>query len=409
MMNWGKAFPGLVLALNAAFVFLLLPYAWPEPSEPKAKKSRALGILFFYSPGCESCEEIRNHVLPIVRRRFGSKIAIKSYDTNEMANYEVLIKYEEHYGSKENEELKVFVGDTYLAGAKAIATKLESTVETLLHRQVFTEDLQAIGRADASATTKPLASKGSSAPALIVERFKSFRSFTVMAAGLADGVNPCAFATIVFLISLLGYLGRSKREVLIVGIFFTTAVFLTYLVLGLGIFRVVKIFSVSRGISRGITVTIGILAIVLGAYSTYDFVVWRKSRSSSDIKLKLPARLEKAIHAIMRTKLRARNLVLGSLIVGFAVAILESVCTGQVYLPTIMFVLNDASLRLHGLFYLVLYNLCFILPLIVIFALAYQGFASERLGGFLKRHLGALKASLAVIFFGLGILLLTNL
>jgi len=40
--------------------------------------------------------------------------------------------------------------------------------------------------------------------------------------------------------------------------------------------------------------------------------------------------------------------------------------------------------------------------------LAYQGFASEKLGGFLKRHLGALKASLAVIFFRLGILLLAN-
>ena len=111
----------------------------------------------------------------------------------------------------------------------------------------------------------------------------------------------------------------------------------------------------------------------------------------------------------MRAKLRARNLVLGSLIVGFAVAILESLCTGQVYLPTIMFVLKDPSLRLHALFYLVLYNLCFILPLIVIFTLAYQGFASERLGAFLKRHLGALKALLAVIFFGLGILLLTSL
>lgn len=408
MTSSSKGFHRLILALNVSFLCLVPPDACPKALQAKADEFHPLEILFFYSTGCESCHEIRDNVLPDVQRRFGSTIAIKSYNTDEMANYELLIKYEKQYGSSENEELKVFVGDTYLAGANAIATKLEDTIEILLQRQVLTENLEETIQAPCSPLTKPRPSKRTRVPVLILERFKSFGSFAVMAAGLVDGVNPCAFTTIVFLISLLGYLGRSKREVLVVGTFFTTAVFFTYLLLGLGIFGAIKVFSVSHGISRGITVSIGILAIVLGGYSTYDFLAWRKSGKSSDIKLKLPARVEKAIHAVMRRRLRARSLVLGSLFVGFVVAILESVCTGQVYLPTIMFVLKDANLRLHALFYLVLYNLCFIFPLIVIFVLAYRGFASEKLGAFLKKHLGALKASLAVIFFGLGILLLAS-
>ena len=48
----------------------------------------------------------------------------------------------------------------------------------------------------------------------IVERFKKFSLWGVLIAGLIDGLNPCAFATIVFLVSYLSFLGKQSKEIL---------------------------------------------------------------------------------------------------------------------------------------------------------------------------------------------------
>jgi cytochrome c biogenesis protein CcdA len=54
-------------------------------------------------------------------------------------------------------------------------------------------------------------------------------------------------------------------------------------------------------------------------------------------------------------------------ITGVVISIIELACTGQVYLPTILFVLGVPELRLQAGVYLVLYNLMFVLPLVVVF------------------------------------------
>ena len=71
---------------------------------------------------------------------------------------------------------------------------------------------------------------------------------------------------------------------------------------------------------------------------------------------------------------------------GFVVSILEFTCTGQVYLPTILFVTNIPSMRVSATSYLVLYNVMFIVPLLIIFGIVYWGVTSEQLGFFLRRE-----------------------
>jgi two-component system NtrC family sensor kinase len=60
-------------------------------------------------------------------------------------------------------------------------------------------------------------------------------------------VNPCAFATLLFLLSYLTYTGRTRGEVLAVGLCFTLAVFLTYLATGLGLLAAVRSLAGFRG------------------------------------------------------------------------------------------------------------------------------------------------------------------
>ena len=85
-------------------------------------------------------------------------------------------------------------------------------------------------------------------------------------------------------------------------------------------------------------------------------------------------------------------MIIGALVIGFAISALELVCTGQVYLPTITFVMGVEGMRGHALAYLILYNLMFIVPLLVVFGFVYWGATSMQLGGVLQQHLMPVKA-----------------
>jgi hypothetical protein len=84
---------------------------------------------------------------------------------------------------------------------------------------------------------------------------------------------------------------------------------------------------------------------------------------------------------------------------GIIVSLLELACTGQVYLPAIRMMLFDASgRRLRAAGYLVTYNVCFIVPLVGVFLLAYAGVTSEQLRAWLNRRLGLTKLAMGAFF-----------
>jgi cytochrome c biogenesis protein CcdA len=67
---------------------------------------------------------------------------------------------------------------------------------------------------------------------------------------------------------------------------------------------------------------------------------------------------------------------------------------------------DAASGRLRALGYLLVYNVAFILPLFVVFLLAYAGVRSEQLRTWLKSHLAATKVAMGLFFLLLGIVVL---
>jgi hypothetical protein len=85
-------------------------------------------------------------------------------------------------------------------------------------------------------------------------------------------------------------------------------------------------------------------------------------------------------------------------VTGFAVSIVELACTGQVYLPTIIFVMGAPEMRVRAFFYLLLHNLVFILPLVVVFWLAFFGTTSEQLRRFIHRHAATVKPTTSGLF-----------
>ena len=245
--------------------------------------------------------------------------------------------------------------------------------------------------------------------AKVVGRFQSFTPLAVLGAGLVDGINPCAFTVLVFFISFLTFAGYGKSEMLIVGLAFIFSVYVTYFLIGLGLFdflRRLEIFRVASHIIYGITAA---AAFVLGAVSLYDFWIYRKTKDPEKMKLQLPAALKHQIHRVIRMDLNKKRsmgkLVLATLACGFLVSFLELVCTGQLYLPTIVYILKVEALKIKALMYLVLYNIMFVVPLLVILIFGASGMTSQRFAALARRNLAGIKLITAAVFFALGALL----
>jgi len=92
-------------------------------------------------------------------------------------------------------------------------------------------------------------------------------------------------------------------------------------------------------------------------------------------------------------------------VTGFIVSLLELACTGQVYLPTIMFISTIPDLKVNALFYLLFYNLMFILPLVLVFSFTYWGTTSAQWAELTQKNFGNIKMAMTLIFFGLAALL----
>ncbi|MEA3375430.1 MAG: hypothetical protein U9R72_04450, partial [Chloroflexota bacterium] len=232
----------------------------------------------------------------------------------------------------------------------------------------------------------------------IIERFRSFSLMTVLAAGLVDGLNPCAFATLVFFISYLAFMGREGREVLLAGGAFAVAVFLTYLGVGFGLLKFLAALPFLDAVSRWIYGFTAGLCLLLAAGSLYD---WWQARSgkATEMRLAMPTPLRRRVNQAIRERADARAFVPVTFVTGVVVSLIELACTGQVYLPTILFVLGVPEMQAQAGFYLVLYNLMFILPLVVVFVLAYLGTTSQQLGLLIHRHTAKVKLATAALFF----------
>jgi hypothetical protein len=245
----------------------------------------------------------------------------------------------------------------------------------------------------------------------MVKRFSSFSTATIVTAGLIDGINPCAFTVLVFFISFLAFAGYKRQQIIILGSFFILAVFITYILIGIGLFEFFRRLEVFYLISHIVYIGTAVLAIVLGVISLYDYWIFKKTNDPEKIKLKLPALVKQQIHQVIRDTTGTRErpdlksapnlrLAIAALSSGFIVSILESICTGQVYLPTIVYVLGFSKMQAQALGYLLLYNFMFI------FVVGLLGMTSEGFTQMARRHMAKVKLITSAVFFGLGIGLL---
>ena len=230
----------------------------------------------------------------------------------------------------------------------------------------------------------------------------------IVLAGIADGFNPCAFSIVIVLAGILAVGGRKRRARMLGGWAFCAGSFLTYMAMGLGLMRAIKALEGLRAVHDVVMTLLAFSLFVLAALSVRDAFRYRKAKVPSVITLQLPDRVKKLIRAVAEASWGGPTVVVAGLGCGFLVTLLDSLCTGQVYVPVLALISREpGAWRSFAL--LALYNLAFIAPLVAVFMLAAKGADSERMSRWSKRNVFPSKIALGVIFAILGGLVLSGL
>lgn len=345
---------------------------------------------YFYQTGCDSCSRVEAD-LAYLRTKY-PQLIVEKFNVYDRAALGVWLA--DRAGRDDFHSPSVFIGSEAWIGEGEITPDAVETALKCYAQEGSPKIWEAFDQEEGKSN--------------IIDQFRNISWLTVVIAGLVDGLNPCAFATLIFFISYLTLSGRKGSEVIAVGIAFTLGVFVAYLVIGLGFYKVLDLLgNLLNMIGRWVYGFTALLCITLAVLSFLDVAKARQG-NLEDMALNLPKGIRKRINAVIRKGRSTNRYVIGAFATGLVISILELACTGQVYLPTIIFVSSVPELRLRAIFYLIVYNLLFILPLVVVFILAYFGTSSQELTNFLKKHAAAVKIGLGTLFLALGVWLLLS-
>jgi Cytochrome c biogenesis protein len=353
-------------------------------------------LRYYYTPGCRACEGFIGKTLPELEASYGVKVHLLRRDLLDPKTYEELAQKAKSLGTSVQAIPALLIGNKLLQGDEEIESRLPGLL--MVSRSSALAETSTKTESETSATA------GSTASDAAAESGARLAILPVLVAGLVDGINPCAFTTLIFLLSSLALAGRGRREVLAIGLFFTAGVFLTYLGVGFGLFAALRAASAISLVALVLRYLLVAVLAVFAGLSVYDYFKIRAGKAS-EILLQLPNSLKLKIHASIRTRAKTAALAGSSLALGFLISIFEFACTGQVYLPTLAYLARQKG-RGDAIGLLLLYNLAFIAPLVAVFIASYLGISSKKIAVVFQKRMGAVKLGLAGVFLALAVLTL---
>jgi cytochrome c biogenesis protein CcdA len=349
--------------------------------------SETLALDYFYSPNCVACQNFIHETLPSAAAAAGRSVRLIKRNLMDPREYEslqrILSEREISFQS-----VPVLVGPgRVLQGESAM---IGASLEAFLHT---------------GGAGMPSMSDGASVSDRENNGFRPSVA-AVVTAGLLDGVNPCAFSTVIFLVSTLSLLKMRRHRLAAVGISFCAGVFVAYYAVGLGAALILRQSGGFPILSRILRLTMSGFLIVAAGLSLYDALLATRGKGSSMV-LQLPHSIKLKIHGLVRSHRADGAAAAGAFILGATVSVLELGCTGQIYLPTLVYLARSRG-GLEDYLWLALYNGAFILPLLAVFVLALGGCGSQRVGAFFAARLGVVKGATAVLFVLLAVFLVVQ-
>lgn len=213
----------------------------------------------------------------------------------------------------------------------------------------------------------------------------------VIVTGLVDSVNPCAFAVILLLLAFLFTLRKSHRRILQLGFVYILMIFIVYYAIGLGILRVVKFSDDPHFVAHvgsWLLILLGIINLIEHFFPNFP------------IKLHMPTIAgNKTYELINKATFPA---TIGA---GLLVGLCTFPCSGGIYV-SIITLLNAKTSMAWGLTYLGLYNIMFVLPLIMILLATSNRATAKAWARWERKHSQKIRLWYGIVMVVIGIVML---
>lgn len=215
---------------------------------------------------------------------------------------------------------------------------------------------------------------------------------TVVITALIDSINPCAIGVLILMMSVLMAGKNSTKRMVLLGSLYISSVATVYFLAGLGL---IYFFSkVPIYISEYISIIVGIIIIGAGLLEIKDYFWYGRGFS-----LHIPTQFAKQMHARA-----SKTTIPGIILLGAFVSAVELPCTGAPYLAIIT--LLSQYFDFTALLLLILYNILFVSPLIVILIMVAMGTKLYKVKKWKQEQRGLMRLLIGLLLVGMGWLLM---
>jgi len=213
-----------------------------------------------------------------------------------------------------------------------------------------------------------------------------------------DAVNPCTLAVLtLMLVAILTYNPGRRRDILLAGLAFVVSVFIMYLLYGFIIVKSFQVISALTSVRLWLYKILGGGAILLGILNIKDFIKYKPGGFLTEMPMFLRPKVKSIISGITSPK--------GAFLMGVFVTLFLLPCTIGPYIICGGILCSFGMLKFIP--WLLLYNLIFILPMLVIVSVVYFSTAKIKdVSGWKERNIKYLHLIAGVIILGLGIVMI---
>lgn len=303
-------------------------------------------IYYFYGETCPHCAEISPYISKLMEK-YPNFTLHKLEIYYNSSNQELFDDFVTRYKIERKGVPAVFISSDALLGTSQIKDNLESKILYYLENKPICP----------LEYNRQEATQHQISPAKKIELTLP----TIIISALVDSINPCAFAVLIFLLLYLSTIGATRRT-LKIGVVYILTVFIVYFLAGLGLLTTIQ----SIGLTRQIFYLAALISIGAGLINIKDFFWYGKG-----ISLAIPESRKGTIEKYIKKASMPAAIILGIL-----VSMFELPCTGGVYLAILSLIAKNAYSS--AIPYLLLYNLIFILPLVIILLAVYFGVSAEK-------------------------------
>lgn len=197
-------------------------------------------------------------------------------------------------------------------------------------------------------------------PTPFVERMKFF--LILVPAAISDSINPCAFAVMLLLLSAILSKYKSNSKVFLAWFLFTLAVFISYLAMWIGLYEALA----TTDITYRLKVTVGWLGVLIWLLNLKDYFWYGKW-----FVMEVPISWRPKMHYLV-SKVTSPW---WAFIVWFLISLFLLPCTSWPYITVLWYMASESNtINLWWYIYLIIYNIIFILPMLIITFIVWFGF-----------------------------------